>query len=86
MSYPPGYVEERIQILDAIGKAIDQRVEVVRVIAATTDENEAISALQEMLGTTESGARAVLETQLRRLMITEREKIVEQLEEMKSQL
>lgn len=85
MSYPPGYVEERIQILSAVVKAGDSHVEVASIIAEANNEDEAIASLKEKLDTSESGARAVMEMQFRNLMADRRDRIRQQLEELKNQ-
>lgn len=85
MTYPPGYVEERIQILSALCRAADSYAEIAGIIATSVDEAAAAAALQERLGTTESGARAVLEMQFRRLVPDQRESLRAQLEELTTQ-
>ncbi|HEX8865140.1 MAG TPA: hypothetical protein VF821_05730, partial [Lentzea sp.] len=75
MTYPPGYVEERIQILSALCQAADSYAEIAGIIATSADETTALAALQERLGTTELGARAVLEMQFRRLVPGERARL-----------
>ena len=85
MSHPPGYVEERIQVLDAIVRASESYIEVVTLIAESSNEDEAVTALKEKFGISDSGARAVLETQFRRLMGDQRQRLREQLEDLKNQ-
>ena len=85
MTYPPGYVEERIQILSALCRAADSYAEIAGIIATSVDEAAAAAALQERLGTTESGARAVREMQFRRLVPDQRESLRAQLEELTTQ-
>lgn len=85
MTYPPGYVEERIQILSALCRAADSYAEIAGIIATSVDEAAAAAALQERLGTTESGARAVLEMQFRRLVPDQRESLRAQLKELTTQ-
>ncbi|SFR10540.1 DNA gyrase subunit A [Lentzea waywayandensis] len=86
MSYPPGFVEERIQILHARMTAAESFVEVAAAISGVADENEAFSVLQERFGISELGARAVMEMQFRNLMPSERDKDRRQLEDAKEDL
>ncbi|GGU57208.1 hypothetical protein [Lentzea flava] len=86
MTYPPGYAEERIQILSAVCRAADSYAEIAGIIATSANEDVALAALRERLGTTEPGARAVLEMQFRRLMPGHRERLRSELEEWRSQV
>ncbi|MEV6242777.1 hypothetical protein [Lentzea sp. NPDC051838] len=85
MTYPPGYVEQQIEILRALCQAADSYAEIAGIIATSADEATALAALQERLGTVEIGARAVLEMQFRRLLPDQRERLRSQLEELSTQ-
>ncbi|WP_285644522.1 hypothetical protein [Lentzea sp. NBRC 102530] len=85
MSHPPDYVQQRIHVLTALCRAVDSHAEVGTAIARSATEDEALTAVRDLLGTTEVGARAVLETQFRRLLPGEREKLRAQLDELLAQ-
>ncbi|WP_394618297.1 hypothetical protein JNUCC0626_04115 [Lentzea sp. JNUCC 0626] len=86
MPYPPGYLEERTQVLEAISKAIEMRAAVVALLSDADSEDAALTSLQRLLGTTELGARAVLELQFRRLVPAERRKIEDQLKSLRAEV
>ncbi|KJK35214.1 hypothetical protein UK23_43090 [Lentzea aerocolonigenes] len=78
-------MEERIEILSALCRAGDCHIEITGIIAASPNEAAATAALRKRLDTTESGARAVLEMQLRRLVPDLRDRLRAELEELRAQ-
>lgn len=84
MSHSPEHAEERIQVLDAITKAGDSFIEVVTIIAEARSEDEAVATLREKLDISATGAQAVMEMQFRRLMPGQRDRVREQLEDLRN--
>ncbi len=70
--------EERAHILEGLLKALDAIDEVIAVIRASKDQEEASNALIGGFGFTERQARAILDMRLHRLTALERDEVVEE--------
>lgn len=77
---------EALKILEAMVQAIDRREEVFTAIAAAQTQDEARDAVAKILGVGEIRAIAVLNMQARRWTQGERRKIVDHIEEIRSEL
>src|SRR5437667_7304959 len=73
--------EERAHILAGLRKAVEQLDLVIRIIRQAANADAARDALMSRLDLTEVQAKAILDMQLRRLAALERQKIVEEHEE-----
>lgn len=73
--------EKRAHILRGLVKALDMLDEVIALIRRSPTVDEARTGLMELLDVDEIQANAILEMQLRRLAALERQKIIDQLEE-----
>ncbi|HEU4998738.1 MAG TPA: DNA gyrase subunit A [Lapillicoccus sp.] len=78
--------EERIHILRGYLKALDALDEVIALIRASQTVEVARDGLMELLEIDEIQARAILDMQLRRLAALERQKILEDHDELQSQI
>ena len=78
--------EERIHILRGLLKALDQLDEVIALIRRSPTVDEARSGLIELLDIDEVQAEAILTMQLRRLAALERQKIIDQHDELAAQI
>ncbi|MBR2801007.1 MAG: DNA gyrase subunit A [Erysipelotrichaceae bacterium] len=74
--------QERAHLLEGLKIAVDNIDEVVHTIRSAKDNDEAMKNLMERFGLDEVQAKAILEMQLRRLTGLEREKIVNELNEL----
>ena len=74
--------EERAHILEGLVIALDNIDEVIAIIRASADDDEAKAALMERFGLTQQQTEAILEMRLRRLTGLEREKIITELDEL----
>jgi DNA gyrase subunit A len=74
--------EERAHILRGYLKALDALDEVIRLIRAAATVEDARDALMNFLEVDELQARAILEMQLRRLAALERQKIIDEHDEL----
>jgi DNA gyrase subunit A len=74
--------EERAHILEGLVIALDNIDEVIAIIRASHDDNEARVTLMERFGLTLTQTDAILEMRLRRLTGLEREKIESELDEL----
>ena len=74
--------EERAHILRGLVIALDNIDEVITIIRASRDDDEAKVALMERFGLTQVQSDAILEMRLRRLTGLEREKIETELDEL----
>jgi DNA gyrase subunit A len=79
--YDLARAEERAHILAGLRKAVEQLDLVIRIIRGAESAEAAREALMRQLDLTEIQARAILDMQLRRLAALERQKIVEEHEE-----
>lgn len=77
---------EKLKILEALVQAIDRREEVFTAIESAETVEEASHVLETLLNVEESPARAVLDMQARRWTQSERRKIVDHIEEVRTEL
>ncbi|MAO84328.1 MAG: DNA gyrase subunit A [Myxococcales bacterium] len=75
---------EREHILEGFVIALDNLDEVIKLIRASRDGEEASAGLQSTFGLTELQAKAILDMRLQRLTGLEREKILNELEEIRA--
>ncbi|MEI2774938.1 MAG: DNA gyrase subunit A [Tetrasphaera sp.] len=78
--------EERIHILRGLLKALDRLDEVIALIRASRTVEDARTGLMAMLEIDEAQAEAILEMPLRRLAALERQKIIEQHDEIEAEI
>ncbi|MBK6885136.1 MAG: DNA gyrase subunit A [Tetrasphaera sp.] len=78
--------EERIHILRGLLKALDRLDEVIALIRASRTVDEARAGLIALLEIDEVQAEAILEMPLRRLAALERQKIIEQHDEIEAEI
>ena len=74
--------EERAHILRALLKALDALDEVIALIRASSTVEQARTGLMELLDIDEIQATAILDMQLRRLAALERQKIIDEYDEL----
>jgi DNA gyrase subunit A len=79
--YELGRAEERAHILAGLRKAVEQLDVVIRIIREAANADAARETLMRRLELSEIQAKAILDMQLRRLAALERQKIVEEHEE-----
>jgi len=79
--YDLARAEERAHILAGLRKAVDQLDVVIRIIREAANADAARDTLMRRLELSEIQAKAILDMQLRRLAALERQKIVEEHEE-----
>ncbi|GIW45010.1 MAG: DNA gyrase subunit A [Candidatus Binatia bacterium] len=80
-SYELRQAEERLHILDGLKAALDHLDEVIQLIRAARDPAEARAALMGRLALSERQAQAILDMRLQRLTSLEREKLLQEREE-----
>lgn len=78
--------QERAHILEGLKKALDHIDEVIKVIRASKESNVAKEALCEKFEFSERQAQAILEMRLQRLTGLERDKIINELNEIMKQV
>ncbi|MCF8571697.1 DNA gyrase subunit A [Gordonia sp. HY002] len=78
--------EERAHILRGLVKALDALDEVIALIRASANTDAARTGLMDLLDIDELQADAILAMQLRRLSALERQKIVDELEEIEREI
>src|SRR6478735_738422 len=78
--------EKRMHILRAYLKALDALDEVIALIRRSPTAQEANEGLQKLLDIDEIQAEAILQMQLRRLAALERQKIIDEAEELQAQI
>jgi DNA gyrase subunit A len=78
--------EARAHILEGYMIALDNIDEVIRIIRASDDDQEAKTRLMERFALSEAQTDAILEMRLRRLTGLERHKIEEELEELRGKI
>ncbi len=78
--------EERIHILRGLLKALEQLDAVIALIRRSPSANEARTGLMELLDITETQATAILDLQLRRLAALERQRIIEEHDEIQAKI
>jgi DNA gyrase subunit A len=74
--------EERVHILNGLKIAVDNIDEVVRIIRSSKDDTVAQKTLMEKFGLDDIQSNAILEMKLRRLTGLERDKIIEELNQL----
>jgi len=80
-AYELRQAEERLHILDGLKAALDHLDEVIQLIRAAADPATARTALMDRLGLSERQAQAILDMRLQRLTNLEREKLLQEREE-----
>ena len=85
-SYDLKKAQERAHILEGLKIALDNIDAIIEVIKASKDNAEATNNLITRFGLDEIQAKAILEMQLRRLTGLERDKIINELEELYRQI
>jgi DNA gyrase/topoisomerase IV subunit A len=75
-------LEDELLTVEALLLAVSRRGEVLSVIEAAADVDDAREKLQALLGVGWIGATAVLDLQFRRLSAREREKIMQRRDEL----
>jgi DNA gyrase subunit A len=78
--------EERAHILRALVKALDQLDAVIQLIRSSPSAEEARGGLMNLLDIDEIQATAILDMQLRRLAALERQRIIDDLAEIETQI
>ena len=78
--------EERAHILRALLKALDALDEVIALIRASATVDDARAGLMQLLEIDEVQATAILDMQLRRLAALERQKIIDEYDELMSRI
>jgi len=78
--------EERVHILRALLKALDMLDEVIALIRRSATAEVARTGLMELLDIDEQQATAILDMQLRRLAALERQKIIDEHDELMSKI
>ena len=78
--------EERAHILRGLAKALDAIDEVIALIRGSKDVDTARSGLMKLLKIDEIQANAILDMQLRRLAALERQKIIDELNEIEAKI
>ncbi|MXY59860.1 MAG: DNA gyrase subunit A [Chloroflexi bacterium] len=80
--YDLNRARERAHILEGLRIALENLDEVIALIRASADTEEARNGLMQQFGLTEAQAQAILEMQLRRLAALERERIENEYQEL----
>ena len=80
--YDLNRARERAHILEGLRVALENLDEVIALIRASADTEEARNGLMQKFGLTEAQAQAILEMQLRRLAALERERIENEYQEL----
>ena len=76
--------EERVHILEGLKTAVDNIDEVIRIIKSSKDDDIAKKALMDKFNLDDLQSNAILEMKLRRLTGLERDKIIEELNQLLS--
>ncbi|MCH7598996.1 MAG: DNA gyrase subunit A [Myxococcales bacterium] len=84
--YDLAQAEARAHVLEGFELALDNLDEVIAMIRASETANEARSQLMERFALTERQAQAILELRLRALTALEREKILNELRELRGKI
>lgn len=84
--YDLAKAEARAHILEGFVIALDNIDEVIRIIRASKTDSEAKQTLMETFGLSEKQSEAILEMKLRRLTGLEREKIQQELAELREKI
>lgn len=80
------HLELRVGILAAIDSALDRHTEVLAAIARSTDREEAITVVEQLLDVDQVSARAVLDLQWSRLTRRDRDVVATELAETRRRL
>ena len=80
--YDLNRARERAHILEGLRVALENLDDVIALIRASADTEEARNGLMQQFGLTEAQAQAILEMQLRRLAALERERIENEYQEL----
>ena len=78
--------EKRMHILQGYLKALDMLDEVIALIRASRTQEEARTGLMDLLGVDQEQAEAILSLQLRRLAAMERQKIIDEYNELEARI
>jgi DNA gyrase subunit A len=84
--YLLGKAEERIHVLRGLLKALDQLDEVIALIRSSPSADEAKTGLMQLLEIDDIQATAILDMQLRRLAALERQRIIDEHDEIAAQI
>ena len=84
--YDLARAEERAHILEGFSIALDNLDEVIALIRASPDTATARTQLEEHFGLSQRQAQAILEMRLRSLTAMEREKVMDELEELRAKI
>ncbi|WP_078700913.1 DNA gyrase subunit A [Aeromicrobium choanae] len=79
-------IRERLHVLQPIHDALQRWPEVSDVVHSSKSEQHARRRLRELMGFDDLQAQAVMDTQLRRTSEHERERLSQQLDELKDEL
>ncbi|WP_433675564.1 DNA gyrase subunit A [Microbacterium gorillae] len=85
-AYRLAQAEKRMHILDGLLKALDALDEVIALIRRSSTTAEANEGLQALLDIDELQADAILQLQLRRLAALERQKIIDEANELRAKI
>jgi DNA gyrase subunit A len=85
-TYDLAQAEARAHVLEGFAIALEHLDEVIALIRAAADGNAARSALMERFGLSERQAQAILELRLRALTALERQRVLDELEEVRAQI
>lgn len=81
-----GKAQARAHVLEGLLKALDQLDAVIATIRSSPSADMALNRLMEDFGLTEIQSRAILDMQLRRLAALERQKILDEYQEIMAQI
>ena len=84
--YELARAEERAHILEGFAIALDNLDQVIALIRASADTATARSQLEERFGLSQRQAQAILEMRLRSLTAMERQKVMDELEELRAKI
>jgi len=79
-------LREQLAIYSAIHAAMTRWPEVSALAAEAEDPDDALQRLCSLLGVSELGARAILDMQLRRVTVLERERMAGRVRELEQEL
>lgn len=80
------HVAQRVEIMSAVVAAIERRADVVEAISNSATQQDALVAVQTLLGVSHYGALAILELTLRRFTEDTRARVAADLAELQAQL
>ena len=85
-TYDLAQAEARAHVLEGLAIALDRLDEVIALIRAAEDAGAARAQLMERLGLSERQAQAILEMRLRALTALERQKVLDELAELRAKI